>query len=177
MSHQWEMLRPPTTYKTKQYEISIRTQSGKIRKVVAFGMDKITGPVSNLDENVLKSLFPNYDVALLQRKSTTVDLLLGSNYFGLHSKFEIMSAGDNLSVMQGELGVCLQGAHPELFEKTLVDSNTVKLLHNVHIQSRSRCINVQGNYHKVEGSSPVDQKHSSDEIGMKTQKKNKWRKT
>ena len=166
-----------TTYKTKQYEISIRTQSGKIRKVVAFGMDKITGPVSNLDENVLRSLFPNYDVALLQRKSTSVDLLLGSNYFGLHPKFEIMSAGDNLSVMQGELGVCLQGTHPELFEKTLIDSNMVKLLHDVHIQSRSHCANVQGNYHKVEGSSPVHQEHSSDGIRMKTKKKNKWRKT
>lgn len=134
-----------TTYKTKEYEISIRTQSGKIRKVVAFGMDKITGPVSTLDEKVLKRLFPNYDVSLLQRKSTSVDLLLGSNYFGLHPKHEIVSVGDNLSVMQGELGVCLQGAHPELFERTTVDSNMVKLLHGIHIQSESH--NVRGDYH------------------------------
>lgn len=137
-----------TTYKTNEYEISIRTQSGKIRKVVAFGMDKITGPVSTVDEKVLMRLFPNYDVSLLQRKSACVDLLLGSNYFGLHPKHEIMSVGDNLSVMQGELGVCLQGAHPELFERTTVDSNMVKLLHGVHIRSESHFINIQGDYHK-----------------------------
>ena len=137
-----------TTYKTNEYEISIRTQSGKIRKVVAFGMDKITGPVSTLDEKVLTRLFPDYDVSLLQRKSTSVDLLLGSNYFGLHPKHEIMFAGENLSVMQGELGVCLQGAHPGLFERTSVDSNMVKMLHSVHIRSESHHIYRQGDFHK-----------------------------
>ncbi len=47
-----------TTYKTQEYEISIRTQSGKIRKITAFGMDRITGPVSTLDEDVLRPYFP-----------------------------------------------------------------------------------------------------------------------
>ena len=126
-----------TIYKTQEYEISVRTQSGKIRKITAFGMDRITGPVSTLDEDVLKRLFPNYDVPLLQRKSTSVDILLGSNYFGLHPKNEVTSSGDNLSIMQGELGVCLQGSHPEICEGTKVDSNMVKLLHQVHVRSET----------------------------------------
>ena len=97
-------------------------------------MERITGPVSKLNSEVLKSLFPEYDPNSLQRKSNHVDVLLGCDYFGLHPKHEEARCGDNLSIMSGELGVCLQGAHPELVEGTKHDSNLAKVIHEVNVK-------------------------------------------
>ena len=116
-------------YDTRLYELSIRTQSGKVVDIMAFGMDEITGPVAKLDMNCISRLFPDHDVSLLQRKSTQVDVLLGCDYFGLHPKREVASSGNNLSIMQGDLGVCLQGSHPELVETTTLSSHLAKTVH------------------------------------------------
>ena len=37
------------TYNTRQYQFTLRTITGKKVSITAFGMDKITGPVSKLD--------------------------------------------------------------------------------------------------------------------------------
>ena len=66
---------------------------------------------------------------VLIRNSQQVDVLLGTDYFGLHPKQEIARAGDHLSVMKGELGVCLVGTHPLLEESTKLDSNVPRTLH------------------------------------------------
>ena len=129
-------------YETQLYEVSLRTQSGKIVKVQAFGMKEITGPVSSLDEQVLLQLFPEYDVTLLQRKSANVDILLGCDYFGLHPKWELSKSGENLSLMQGELGICVQGFHKNLKEGTKVSSNMVKSLHEYQLKVETYCANL-----------------------------------
>jgi hypothetical protein len=102
--------------------------------IIAYGMERITGPVSKLDNEILKKLFPEYDPELLQRKSNYVDILLGCDYFGLHPKREEACCGDNLSIMSGELGVCIQGTHPELYEGTKPDSNLAKVINNVRVK-------------------------------------------
>ena len=82
----------------------------------------MTGPVSLLDETVIADIIPDFDVRMLQRPtSSSVDLLLGGYYFGLHPKNEIASDGKNLSVMKGEWGICVQGSHPCLKEYTQRD--------------------------------------------------------
>ena len=98
--------------------------------VTAFGMDRITGPVSKLDTKALVSLFPGYDPEPLQRKTNRVDILLGCDHSGLFPKYEEAKSGENLSIMKGELGVFLQGTHPDLVEETVHDSNLVKIIHN-----------------------------------------------
>ena len=125
------------TYDTVQYEFKFRTQSGKIVEVKAFGMEKITGRLSRLDCSALAKLFPDYDPEILQRKSTEVDVLLGSNYYGLHPKHEVCSAGDNLSIMKSELGLCVVGSHPDLKENTQLDANMVDILRGAHIITTS----------------------------------------
>lgn len=124
-----------TDYDTCLYELTLKTATGKRVNVVAFGMTEITGPVSVLDVRCLRKLFPDRDPALLQRESSRVDMLLGCDYFGLHPKHEVDSAGPHLSVMQGELGICLQGYHPNLVEGTRVSSNMVRLLHNTRLKT------------------------------------------
>ncbi|CAB4026191.1 Hypothetical predicted protein, partial [Paramuricea clavata] len=42
--------------------------------------------------------------------------------------------GDNLSIMNGALGICLQGAHPDLIEETRYDTNLAKKIHDVNVK-------------------------------------------
>ena len=125
------------TYNTRQYQFTLRTNTGKKVSITAFGMDRITGPVSKLDTKVLANLFPGYDVDSLQRKTDKVDIVLGCDYFGLFPKCEEAKCGDNLCIMKGDFGVCLQGTHPDLREGTEHDSNLVKTIHNSEINHES----------------------------------------
>jgi hypothetical protein len=122
-----------TTYDTVEYEFTLQTVTGKKVDVKAYGMNKITGPVSKLDLNTVSELFPDYDVEVLQRQNTEVDVLLGCDYFGLHPKKEEERCGDHLYVMSGELGICLQGTHPRLKEETELDTNFVKTFHDSNL--------------------------------------------
>ena len=128
------------TYNTRQYQFTLRTNTGKKVGITAFGMDRITGPVSKLDTRVLANLFPGYDVDSLQRKTEKVDILLGCDYFGLFPKCEEAKCGDNLSIMKGDFGVCLQGTHPDLREGTEHDSNLVKTIHNSVIKHEAHYV-------------------------------------
>ena len=118
------------TYNTRQYQFTLRTDTGKKVSVTAVGMDRITGPVSKLDTKVLGDLFPGYDVDSLQRTTDKVEILLGCDYFWLFPKYEEAKCGEDVSVMKGDFGVCLQGTHPHLKEGTEHDSNLVKTIHN-----------------------------------------------
>ena len=119
------------THHTQQYEFMITTNTGKRVTIRAYGMEQITGKVNKLDPEVLQKLLPEYDTESLQRKSANVDVLLGCDFFGLHPKHEEAKCGENLSVMSGKLGTCLQGTHPELSEKPKHDSNLAKVIHEV----------------------------------------------
>ena len=120
-------------FESTLYELDIVTRSGKIVTIQMFGMQKITDPISRLDLSVLSRLFPDYDTTLLQRNSSGVDILLGSNFFGLHPKNELCTAGDNLSIMEGPLGVCVMGSHPLLHGELNMDSTVTKELKDVNI--------------------------------------------
>ena len=119
------------SYSKCAYQFTIRTSTGKKVTVNAFGMERITGPVSKLDTDVLNQLSPDYDPQCLQRKSLNVDVLLGCDHFGLHPKKEEAQCGENLSIMSGELGICLQGSHPDLKEETRYDTNLAKTIHDI----------------------------------------------
>ena len=99
------------TYSTRQYQFTLNTDTGKKVSITAFGMDRITGPVSKLDTKVLADLFPGCDVDSLQRRIDKVDILLGCDYLRLFPKSEEAKSGENLSIMKGDFGVCLQGTH------------------------------------------------------------------
>ena len=130
------------TYDTRQYQFTLITDTGKKVSITAFGMDRITGPVSKLNTKVLAKLFPGYDPESLQRWTNRVDILLGCDYFGLFPKHKEAKCGENLSIMRGEFGACLQGAHPDLREETVYDSNLVKTIHNSEIKHEAYHVRV-----------------------------------
>ena len=93
-----------------------------------YGLPKITGELAKLDLSAISKLFPQVEASSLQRQGTEVDILLGTDHFGLHPKNEVCVGGENLSVMEGALGMCLQGSHPDLKEQVILDTNFVKIL-------------------------------------------------
>ena len=113
-------------YTTNKYDIQLIT-SNEVTHVVAHRMERITGPVSKLDNMVIKELFPYCDLCLLRRKSSSVDALLDNVYYGLHPKKEIAKYGDYLSIMDSELGICLQGSHPRLAELAEISASVVEM--------------------------------------------------
>ena len=117
------------SYKSSIYEANLRTTEGKIVTVTMYELPQITGKVSPLNREVVAELFPEFDPKVLSRDGTNVDLLLGTDYFGLHPKEELANAGANLSVMRGKLGVCLVGTHPRMKEATEFYQGMPKTLH------------------------------------------------
>ena len=59
------------------------THDNVCKTIYAYGMDTITGPVSALDYDVIKELFPLISVNSI-RRGPTVDVLIGADYYGYH---------------------------------------------------------------------------------------------
>ena len=133
-------------YKSSIYEIPLRTSDSKVIKLTAYELPEITGQLSQLNRNVLASLFPNHDHDVLMRNTDTVDLLIGTDYYGLHPKHEVARAGENLSVMRGELGVCLVGTHPLLKESTVLNSDVPRTLHLSEHRTHANHIALKGEH-------------------------------
>ena len=93
------------------YEVTLIAADGKETSVVAYSTPSISSDVADFNPVTIAKIFPGYDVSKLRRPTGPIDLLLGADYFSLHPKHEVLSNGD-LSIMRGELGVCLQGRHP-----------------------------------------------------------------
>ena len=103
---------------TRLCEIEIKTVSGKRVALTLVELPELSGPVAQLDSKILGELFRDFDSSVFSRPMGQVDLLLGADYFGLHPKREIATDGANLSLMEGELGVCVQVTHSRLVEST-----------------------------------------------------------
>ena len=124
-------------YQSAIYEAHLRTTEGKSVKVSLYELPRITGRVSLLNRQVIEELFPEYDSDILGRATGEVDMLIGTDYFGLHPKEELSKAGDNLSVMRGQLGVCLVGTHPLLKDYDQIQREVPKTLHLSEIRTHT----------------------------------------
>ena len=107
-----------TEERTEMYEIPLIDVRGVVHHVVGYTVPRLCGKPYQLNESILKQLFPEHDPKTLQRPKQAVDVLLGSDYFSLHPKVELASDGANLSVMSGLLGICVQGSHHSLVQGT-----------------------------------------------------------
>lgn len=117
-------------FQTNLYEVDLLTTEKKTYTLEAFGMETLTGPVRRLDMEVIQQLFPLFNVKLLERRNSQVDILVGINHLGAHPKKEVARCGEDLGIFEGKLGFCIQGTHPALCEGTVV-SNHIKAIVNV----------------------------------------------
>lgn len=95
---------------------------GQKWKVLAYGKETITSPITPLDMDIIKSLFPVKKVSNLGRDPKDVGLLLGIDPMatptGLQPEKLVAKAGEHLCIMCGKLGETLHGTHPRLREDT-----------------------------------------------------------
>lgn len=126
-----------TTVPTSVYDVPLKTTEGEIVLIQAYGMKEITGEVTKFDLDTVAKLFPKFDPMSLQRQASTVDVLIGSDLFGLHPKRELASSGGNLSIMSGKLGVCIQGTHRDLIEGTTKSTNCARIIHGSTVRNRT----------------------------------------
>ena len=130
-----------TPYASFIYEIYLRKTDGKRTRVIAYGMECITGPVEPLNTKVLQELFPGRNMKDVFRRAPQVDILMGNDHCGLHPETVIARAGEHLKIVEGKLGRTLQGAHPRLVESVtlLIDvkniSNVVEKSSNIAYSS------------------------------------------
>ena len=103
-----------TRQKSSLYEVPIVTKDKRVVVLTAYSLPVITNPTVPVDKRTIESLFPDFQVEDLVGPSREIDVLIGTDYFGLHPKTEIAKSGENLSIMSGELGGCLVGSHPQL---------------------------------------------------------------
>lgn len=116
-----------TSYDSRFYSKDLVTADQGVANVTAFAILEITGSVVQLDMTVIRELFPDRkDFQALQRQAGKVELMLGIDYFGLQPMTELSRARNDLSILQGPFGKCLQGFHPKLAEQTVWISNLAK---------------------------------------------------
>ena len=125
------------TVPTSVYDVPLKTTEGEIVVIEAYGMNEITGEVTKFNLNTVAKLFPKFDPLSFQREASTVDILIGSDNFGLHPKKELASSGGNLSIMSGRLGVCIQGTHKELVEGTKKSTSCARIIHGSTARSHT----------------------------------------
>ena len=113
------------------YEVPLVTKDKKVVTINAYSLPKITNPAPPVKGTDLNHLFPDFALDSLTRPSANIDVLIGSDSFGLHPKVEIAKNGDNLSLMKGPLGVCLVGTHPYFCKENFEDTALVSV-NNVH---------------------------------------------
>lgn len=128
-------------YSTFLYQVKLLQVDGSVATVQAYGIPEIMGEVKRLDAEFIQSLFPRYPTQYLP-DSALVDMLIGNDYYGLHPKKELNRAGDHLSVMEGPLGTCIQGSHPDL-GYGVISSTRPTYNQSFHIQTVSQHTHVE----------------------------------
>ena len=92
--------------KTKVYDISLRSKSGQLKSIKAYGIDSLAANVSKLDEetlnNVIQSLNLQMKIDEINNPDGSIQLLLGSQMI---TEFpEILAKDDNMCVMCSKYG-------------------------------------------------------------------------
>ena len=103
---------------SQMYNIILMDNEGEEHTIQAFGIDRITRKIQNVDVDGVKEIF-SIDIqevwdSVRTRPSGEVDLLVGNNHLGLHPT-ELEAVG-NIKVLKSKFGsgLVLSGSHPEL---------------------------------------------------------------
>ena len=113
---------------TQMYHITLLDNEDNEIPIVAFGTDRITRRIQNVDVSGIKDIFSSgiqgLWESLTSRPTGEVDLLIGNNYLGLHPTE--LEAVDNIKVLKSRFGsgLVLSGNHPALKSLDPPDSNS-----------------------------------------------------
>ena len=112
-----------TDYTVTSYACSMKIRNGKEHTFEAFGMESITGLVSRIGINMIRSLFPNISRNLAKKLTRVgqVDVLIGTQHSSWHpEQAERAKGGGDLWIWRGLFGSCIRGSHPAIDDSTHV---------------------------------------------------------
>ena len=123
------------------YSCSIVDIDGNVEYFEAYGMETITGAVTEIGRLKIKRLFPHLSEAninMLQRHSD-VNILLGIGHPSWHpDRTEKARGGGDFWIYRGKFGSCVGGRHPEIKEETRKSDSLFVTVHkNFHISVQS----------------------------------------
>ena len=105
-----------------KYRVPLIDREGKTRIIVAYGIERITNDISEVNTCNMNKLFNLVDNFEVKRPSGSVDLLVGFEYAAWHPVNE--RAIGHLLLLSNIFGKCWGGYHPSLnehTEKTILD--------------------------------------------------------
>ena len=105
-----------------RYRVPFIDREGKVRTIVAYGIERITNNISSINIYEVNKLFHGSNIPVVQRPSGTVDLLVGFDYAAWHPIKQ--QAVEHLLLLSNIFGKCIGGRHPyvsECTEKKVID--------------------------------------------------------
>ena len=99
-----------------RYQLQLIDQEGKAVQIEAYGIDKITSDIQNVNIDQVLHLFNDVKRDEILRPAGPVDILIGYEYAGLHP--EVEQKNDHLLLLKSRFGRCLGGAHESIRENS-----------------------------------------------------------
>ena len=112
-----------------RYAVPLVDRQGHTVQIFAYGIDRITADIDNIDVHSVLSLFDDVDAKEVERPRGQVDLLIGYEYAGYHPTR--LKAVDHLVVLENRFGKCLGGTHPAIKERTKRVITAAAMIHHV----------------------------------------------
>ena len=98
---------------------------GQVKYVSAFGIERITNRISEIDNESISRIFSEVPVEQIARPSGEVELLVGYDYAGWHPIKELCR--EHL-LLNNQFGKCFGGNHPSVKECTQRYANNVSVV-------------------------------------------------
>ena len=112
---------------TKEYLLPLTDEDGKIWRIPVFGMEELTSSQPHIDINKVAELFNIERNLLSDRRSSSVDVLIGTDWCKIIPNM-IKEVG-NLQLMKNQFGYCIRGHHPSLEINSEVNHIQIHLTH------------------------------------------------
>ncbi|XP_038055192.1 uncharacterized protein LOC119727399 [Patiria miniata] len=125
-----------------RYAVPLVDGQGYTVNIFAYGIDRITADIENIDVHRVPSLFDDVSDTEIERPRGQVDLLIGFEYAGYHPTR--LKAVDHLLVLENRFGKCLGGTHPAITEKTRRVIASAAMIHHVSACSLEEFIRLEG---------------------------------
>ena len=118
------------TVRSKRYTLCIRDKEGIDWNLFCYGINEITSNASEIDMKSIVSVFSGVTEEDLSRPVGEMDLLIGVDYCSLLPSI-VQRVGD-LQLLNGPLGFCVRGHHPDLGRNRSHEGNVNLIKVKVH---------------------------------------------
>ncbi len=104
-----------------EYNCVLKDKNGNMVPFKAYGMECITGRVSQIGFHKLQKLFPGLSRKMIDnlQRADVVDVLIGLLHPSMHpERKQRAKGGGDFWIYEGRFGSCVGGQHPQLMEET-----------------------------------------------------------